>query len=292
MFDPIFIGQLLLNGLVVGAAYGLAAIGLTLIFGVLEEVNFAHGELYMLASYCLFAAVSFLGLPYPLAVLLVLPVMSLVGYGLSRAAILPNMERPFEVTVLSTLAVAMILQSIVRLAAGSTPVNVDTVFESMTFEIGGILFFGQRVLILTVALLAIIAFAVFLRYSSIGLEMRAVAQNRLACQMVGIDLKRVANWSVVCGVVLTGIAGVTMAPLFDLSPDMGVEIVFKSFAVVIIGGMGSAFGAVVAGVLLGVVEAFTTGYGSVAVSEAMFFIMMILVLLVRPHGLFGRTVRI
>jgi len=292
MFDPLFIAQLLLNGLVVGAAYGLAAIGLTLIFGVLEEVNFAHGELYMLASYSLFAAVSFLGLPYGMAVLLVLPIMALVGFGLSQAAILPNMERPFEVTVLSTLAVAMILQSIVRLTAGSTPVNVDTVFETMTFEIAGILFFGQRVLILIVALLSIIAFAVFLRYSRIGLEMRAVAQNRLACQMVGIDLKRIANWSVVCGVVLTGIAGVTMAPLFDLSPDMGVAIVFKSFAVVIIGGMGSAFGAVVAGILLGVVEAFTTGYGSVAVSEGLFFIIMILVLLIRPHGLFGRTVRI
>ncbi|MFH2128851.1 MAG: branched-chain amino acid ABC transporter permease [bacterium] len=292
MFDPLFVAQLLLNGLVVGAAYGLAAIGLTLIFGVLEKVNFAHGELYMLASYCLFAAVSFLGLSYPLAVLLVLPIMSLVGYGLSQAAILPNMERPFEVTVLSTLAVAMILQSIVRLSAGSTPVNVDTVFETMTFEIAGILFFGQRVLILIVAVLAIAGFAVILRYSRIGLEMRAAAQNRLACQMVGIDLKRVANWSVVCGAVLTGIAGVTMAPLFDLSPDMGVEIVFKSFAVVIIGGMGSAFGAVIAGVILGVVEAFTTGYGSVAMSEALFFIMMILVLLVRPHGLFGRTVRI
>jgi branched-chain amino acid transport system permease protein len=290
--DWTFVGQLAANGIIVGGGYGLAAVGLTLIFGVLERVNFAHGEFYMLAAYILYFALTALGLSYEAGIVVVLPVMAAIGYVVARAAILPNMDRPFEITVVSTLAVAIIMQSIVRLTAGSTPLDIDTRFEFFTFEIFGILIFGQRALVLSVAAVSFLALHLFLRYSRIGASMRAAAQNREACLMVGIDVRRIAVWSVVWGAVLAGVAGVVMGPLFDLNPDMGVEVVFKSFAVVIMGGMGNVPGAIVSGLVLGVAEAFAAGYVSAAAGEALFFVTMILVLVLRPHGIFGRTVRV
>jgi branched-chain amino acid transport system permease protein len=218
--------------------------------------------------------------------------MALAGYLVARAAILPHIDRPFAVTVLSTLAVAIIMQAIVRLTAGSTPLDVETRFEFLTIDIFGILVFGQRALVLAVAAFSFLALYGFLRFSRIGGSMRAVAQNRDACIMVGIDVRRVAVWSVVLGSVLAGVAGVTMAPLFDLNPDMGVDVVFKSFAVVIMGGLGNVWGAIVSGLMLGVAEAFAAGYGSAAAGEGLFFVTMILVLVLRPHGIFGRTVRV
>lgn len=292
MIDWTLAGQLAVNGLLAGGGYGLAAVGLTLIFGILERVNFAHGEFYMLAAYLLYFLITAVGAPYEIGVVIVLPAMALIGYLVARAAILPNIDRPFAVTVLSTLAVAIIMQSIVRLTAGSTPLDVDTRFEFLTFDIFGILVFGQRALVLAVAAFSFIALYAFLRFSHIGSSMRAVAQNRDACIMVGIDVRRVAVWSVVLGSVLAGVAGVTMAPLFDLNPDMGVDVVFKSFAVVIMGGLGNVWGAIVSGLLLGVAEAFATGYVSAAAGEGLFFVTMILVLILRPHGIFGQTVRV
>lgn len=292
MIDWTLAGQHTVNGLLAGGGYGLAAVGLTLIFGILERVNFAHGEFYMIAAYMLYFLISAAGLPYEVSLVIVLPAMGLIGYVVARAAILPNIERPFAITVVSTLAVAIIMQSVVRLTAGSTPRNVDTRFELQTYDVFGVLVFGQRALVLGVAALSFLGLYFFLRYSRIGVSMRAVAQSRDACVMVGIDVRRVAIWSVVIGSILAGIAGVTMAPLFDLNPDMGVEIVFKSFAVVIVGGLGNVWGAIVSGLVLGIAESFAAGYVSAAVGEGLFFVTMILVLILRPNGIFGQTVRV
>jgi len=289
--DWILYGQLAANGLMVGAGYALAAVGLTIILGILNKVNFAHGELYMLAAFGLYLTVTVLGLPYELGFVLVLPAMAGIGWGLARIAVLPNLERSFESTILATLAVSIIAKSAVLLVLGATPRDVATRFEFLSVDLFGVLVFGQRALVLVVAAVTIGALVLFLRFTPVGLKMRAVAQNREACLMVGIDVRRVATWSVVWGAVATGVAGAAMCPLYDLYPEMGVDVVIKSFAIVIMGGMGNVAGAVIAGVLIGVAESFADGLVSAAAGDAMFFAVMILVLLFRPQGLFGRTVR-
>jgi len=290
--DPVFLAQLAANGLSVGLGYALAAIGLALIFGILGQVNFAHGELYMLGAFLLFWAMQQLGLPYGIAALLMVALMAVFGALLAQAVILPNLERGFESVVLGTLAVGIILQNAVRLGFGATPLDVASPLESTAFEIGGVLFFGQRMLVCAAFIAAFSGLYAFLRWSEIGRAMRAMAQNREACVMVGIDVRRVTRWTGALAAALTGLAGVVISPLFDLYPNMGTEVVIKSFAVVIIGGMGNIWGAAIAGVLLGLAESYAGGLGSAGMRDGIAFIVMIAMLLARPQGLFGRTVRV
>ncbi|HUG99638.1 MAG TPA: branched-chain amino acid ABC transporter permease [Gammaproteobacteria bacterium] len=290
--DPTFLAQLAANGLSVGMGYALAAVGLALLFGILGQVNFAHGELYMLAAFVLFWLTQTVGLPYAGAVVVAVVLMAAAGALLAQTVILPNLERGFESVILGTLAVAIILQNAVRLTFGATPLDVASPLESVTFELGGVLFFGQRVLVGGAFLLAFAALTALLRCTEIGRAMRAMAQNREACLMVGIDARRVTRWTGALAAALTGLAGVVIAPLFDLYPNMGTEVVFKSFAVVIIGGMGNVWGSALAGIALGVAESYAGGLGSAGLRDAIAFTLMIAMLLVRPQGLFGRSVRV
>lgn len=290
--DPLFLAQLAANGLSVGLGYALAAIGLALIFGILGQVNFAHGELYMLGAFLLLWGMQTLGLPYAAAALLVIAMMALVGIAIAQGIIVPNLERGFEPVVIGTLAVAIILQNAVRLTFGATPLDVAAPLEARVVEIGGVLLFGQRLLVCGAFVAAFAGLSAFLRYSEIGSAMRAMAQNREACQMVGIDVARVARWTGALGAALVGLAAVVIAPLFDLYPNMGTDVVIKSFAVVIIGGMGNVWGAALAGVALGVAESYAGGLGNAALRDAIGFVAMMVMLLARPGGLFGKTVRI
>ncbi|MGB7540856.1 MAG: branched-chain amino acid ABC transporter permease [Burkholderiales bacterium] len=290
--DPVFLVQLAANGLSVGLGYALAAIGLALIFGILGQVNFAHGELYMLGAFLLLWAMKQLGLPYGAAAILMVALMAGFGALLAQVVIVPNIDRGFESVVLGTLAVSIILQNAVRLVFGATPLDVASPLESTVFEIGGVLLFGQRMLVCATFLVAFSGLYAFLRYSEIGRAMRAMAQNREACVMVGIDVRRVTRWTGALAAALTGLAGVVISPLFDLYPNMGTEVVIKSFAVVIIGGMGNIWGAAIAGVVLGVAESYAGGLGNAGIRDAIAFIVMIVMLLARPQGLFGRTVRV
>jgi len=290
--DPIFLAQLAANGVAVGLGYALAAIGLALLFGILGQVNFAHGELYMLAAFLLLWITKQLGLPYGVAAVLTVAVMAGAGALLAQVVIVPNLDRSFESVILGTLAVSIILQNAVRLAFGATPLDITSPLEGVTVDIGGVLLFGQRLLVGAAFLVAFAGLTALLRYTAIGRAMRAVSQNREACVMVGIDVRGVARWTGALSAALVGLAGVVVAPLFDLYPNMGIEVVFKSFAVVIIGGMGNLAGSALAGLALGVAESFAGGLGNAVLRDGIAFTLMIAMLLARPQGLFGRSVRV
>ena len=292
MFDPVFLAQLAANGLSVGLGYALAAIGLALIFGILGQVNFAHGELYTLGAFLLLWAMKQFGLSYAVGALVTVALMGGVGALLAQIVIVPNLERNFESVILGTLALSIILQNTVRLIFGATPLDVASPLESVAIEIGGVLLFGQRLLVCAAFVGAFAGLAAILRFSEIGRAMRAMAQNREACVMVGIDIRRVTRWTGALGAALTGLAGVVVSPLFDLYPNMGTEVVFKSFAVVIIGGMGNIWGTALAGIALGVAESYAGGLGNAAIRDGIAFVLMITMLLARPQGLFGKTVRV
>ena len=290
--DPIFLAQLAANGVAVGLGYALAAIGLALVFGILGQVNFAHGELYMLAAFVLLWVTDHLGLPYGAAAALTVVLMAGAGAVLAQVVIVPNLDRSFESVILGTLAVAVILQNAVRLTFGATPLDVASPLEGIAVDLGGVLFFGQRLLVCVAFVAAYAGLAVLLRFTAIGRAMRAMSQNRDACVMVGIDVRSVTRWTGALGAALAGLAGVVIAPLFDLYPNMGTAVVFKSFAVVIIGGMGNLAGSALAGLALGLAESFAGGLGSAVLRDGIAFTVMIAMLLVRPQGLFGRAVRV
>jgi branched-chain amino acid transport system permease protein len=218
--------------------------------------------------------------------------MAGAGAVLAQVVIVPNLDRSFESVILGTLAVAVILQNAVRLTFGATPLDVASPLEGIAVELGGVLFFGQRLLVCVAFAAAYAGLAALLRFTAIGRAMRAMSQNRDACVMVGIDVRSVTRWTGALGAALAGLAGVVIAPLFDLYPNMGTAVVFKSFAVVIIGGMGNLAGSALAGLALGLAESFAGGLGSAVLRDGIAFTMMIAMLLVRPQGLFGRAVRV
>lgn len=284
--------QLLANGLSVGLGYGLAAIGLALVFGILEQVNFAHGEIYMLAAFVLWWLGSLFGLPYGASFALMVVLMAGFGLLMAEAVFLPTLNRSFETVILATFAVSIILQNAVRLIFGATPQRIATPLEAFSLELGSVLLFGQRLLVGAVAILSMVLLSAFLRRTETGRAMRAMAQSREACQMVGIDPRRITRITAMLGAALCALAAGVMAPMFDLYPNMGTDVVFKSFAVVIIGGMGNVAGAALAGLLLGVAESLAGGVLGAAFRDGIGFTLMILMLLLRPQGLFGKSVRV
>jgi branched-chain amino acid transport system permease protein len=290
--DPVFLAQLAANGVAVGLGYALAALGLALLFGILGQVNFAHGELYMLAAFVLLWTTQQLGLPYGAAAALTVALLAGAGAVLAQVVIVPNLDRSFESVIIGTLAVAVILQNAVRLIFGATPLDIASPLEGVTVDLGGVLLFGQRLAVCAAFVAAYAGLTAFLRFTAIGRAMRAMSQSRDACIMVGIDVRRVTRWTGALGAALAALAGVVIAPLFDLYPNMGTEVVFKSFAVVIIGGMGNLAGSALAGLALGLAESFAGGLGSAVLREGIAFTVMIAMLLVRPQGLFGRSVRV
>jgi branched-chain amino acid transport system permease protein len=284
--------QHIANGLIQGSLYALVAVGLTLVYGVLEVVNFAHGELYMLAAFALYMAFAFLKLPYVLAVGLTMLVMMGLGLVVSRTAIVPHLRRSFETTVLATLAASIILQNGARFVFTATPRQVIVPLEDVILSLGSVIVTGQRLLVVVIAVLSFFGLQLYVRHTRMGKAMRAVSQNKEACRMVGIDVRRIASFTMILGAALCALAGSVVAPLYDIFPAMGTTVVFKSFAVVIMGGMGNVPGATIAALLLGVGESLAGGYVSLAAKDGLGFSLMILVLLIRPDGLFGRRVRV
>lgn len=290
--DPALLLQLTANGVSVGLGYALAAVGLALVFGILEQVNFAHGEVYMLGAFALWALGHFLGIPYALAFPLMVVLMAGVGLVLAQVVFLPTLHRSFESAILATFALSIILQNAVRLVFGATPQRVNSPLEASVVEAGGILFFGQRLFVAGLAVAVLTALGIFLRRTETGRAMRAMAQSKEACLMVGIDARRITRITAALGAALCALASGAIAPLFDLYPNMGTDVVFKSFAVVIIGGMGNIAGSALAGLLLGVAESLAGGVLGAAWRDGIGFSLMIVMLLLRPHGLFGKSVRV
>lgn len=290
--DTTFFVQLLINGLAIGMVYALIATGLSLIFGVLEIVNFAHGEFYMLGAFLAYFASTELHLNYWMTIVLVVITSLAVGYVLYKALLSTMRGANFERSMLLTLGLSMVLQNGAIYLFTSSPriMRTEYTYQSLTIEGARISLLRIYAMVLGVAAFGLLYFV--LHHSRTGKAIRAVSQNREAALMVGVDPKVVSGVAVAIGIGLCGLAGAALAPVYSVHPLMGFNYIFKAFALVIIGGLGNVSGAAIAAVSLGVLESFAGGFLSQVVVDAMAFVVMIGVLLVRPQGLFGSGVRI
>jgi len=287
----LFIEQVV-NGLTLGAYYALVAVGLALVFGVARLVNFAHGEFFMVGAYVLYFAYGVFKLPYPLVVVIAIAFMAVFGAVFHRVIYQPVMHKVWSVQLIATLAASFILANGAIILLGSNQRTAATPLVSEVLTIGGVRVAYQRLLVLGVALLAYFALQQFIQRSRPGRAMRAIAQNREAAQVLGVDLADVTRLTFVLSAALTGLAAALVAPLYLISPTVGAVLTLKAFAIVVIGGMGNVSGALLAAFIVGLAEALGAGYLSVEYRDAIAFVMMILVLLWRPLGLFGRHVGI
>lgn len=290
--DSSFLAQLLLNGIVIGVIYALIAMGLSLIFGVLEIVNFAHGEFYMLGAMLAYFLTAHWGFSYWPIIVIVTIVALALGYVLYEGLLLSLHGEGFERSILLTLGLSMVLQNGAVFLFTTTPKMMETSLSYSNIVVGDLRLPVARVFALGLGLFAFTALYLILHRTRIGKAMRGVAQNRDAALMVGIDPRAVSRLAVAIGIGLSGLAGAALAPVYAVHPLMGFSFVFKAFAIIIIGGLGNVSGAAIAAVMLGVLESLAGGFLPLAMVDALAFVSMIAVLLLRPQGLFGRGVRV
>jgi branched-chain amino acid transport system permease protein len=290
--DRNFLLQLLVNGLVQGVIYALIAMGLALIFGVLEIVNFAHGEMYMLGAVAAYFLTMHLPCTYWQSVALVTVGAAGLGVVFYDGLLALVAGRDFERSILLTLGVSMVLQNGALYLLTATPRMEVTPYTYESLIIGDVRIPVLRIFALALALSAFLALYAVLQYTRLGKAMRGVAQNRAAAVMVGIDTHAVSRLAVAIGIGLSGLAGAVLAPVYSVHPTMGVAFVFKAFAIVIIGGLGNVPGSLTAAILLGLLESIVGGFFSPAVVDSIAFVAMIALLLFKPEGLFGRGVRL
>lgn len=286
--DTTYVLQLLLNGLMLGLIYALIAVGLALIFGVLEVINFAHGELLMLGGYAMALTLPVFGLSYWPSLLVAVVVTSLVGLVLYEGFLRHIGQKEFERSILTTLGISMILLYGVQYIFSATPRMVDTSYGFDGLEIGSIRITVTRVIAGALSVAAFSGLFCLLKFTQFGRAMRAIAQNREAALMVGIKPRRVARNAVMLAAALCGLAGAALAPIQLLHPGMGQAVIFKAFALVVIGGLGNMTGAVIVAIALGMIESWIGGFFSVIWQEGAVFVIMIVAVLLRPDGIFQR----
>ena len=278
----------LFTGLALGAVYVLLAIGLSLIFGMLTVVNFAHGAFYMLGAYIGFLLLGQTG-SFWLCLIGVPVVVVLVGLGVERVLVRPLYGRGIDYPLLLTFGLAYIIIELVRIVFGKTGLPFDTppgLTGAVDIWVG---FFAlYRLFIVVATAIILLGLWFFLERTRFGLIIRAGARDPQIVRVLGIDVSRV--WLIVFGIgtAIAGLAGLLAAPLQGISPEMGVTVLAEAFVVTVVGGMGSLLGAVVAGLLVGVVVAMTSLFAP-EMAKVSIFALMAVVLLLRPQGLFGRA---
>jgi branched-chain amino acid transport system permease protein len=278
----------LFTGLALGSIFLLLALGLSLIFGLLTVVNFAHGQFFMVGAY---AGVFFLALTgsFWIALVAVPVAVGALGMLCERFLIRPLYGRGIDYPLLLTFGLGLMLLEAVRMIAGTEGVPFNTPEALLgAVDLGFFFFPKYRLFLIAVTVLLLIALWLFLEKTSYGLVIRAGARDSEIVQILGVDVSRV--WLVVfgIGIGIAGLAGLLAAPMRGVFPEMGIPVLVEAFVVTVVGGMGSLLGAVVAGLLVGVTYSFTAFYLP-EMAQISMFILMGLVLIVRPRGLFGRA---
>jgi branched-chain amino acid transport system permease protein len=288
--DPAVLSELIFQGLVRGAMYGLMGIGLSLIFGILGIVNFAHGELFMLGTYVMYFVAAALGLPFVAGVAAAGVVLFVVGVAIERGLVEPLRRRAGRDWLMDsfvlTIGLMVILQNLALIVFGSQRRGVTTLISgSLTF--GEVVITYERLVILALACIVVGLLAAYVKFTRTGKAIRATAQHPEAAQTLGIDIDRIYTIAFGLGAALAGMAGAMLISIFPAFPNVGAQPVLKSFAVVILGGLGNIPGAIAGGFLLGIVEAYAVFFMSAGWQNVITPIIIVLVLIFRPQGLFA-----
>ena len=282
--------QQIFNGLVVGSIYTLIALGLTTIFGILGIAHFAHGSVAMFGGYLTYFLISALGIGLLPSFILAMAVGALLGVVLERVAYYPVRNAPPINSFIIALGLTLIIEKLNLLAFGIDQVIIPTPFVNV-INIGGVTMPELRIYVLAIAAILVIGMTLLIQRTWIGMAVRAVAQNRAAAVLMGINVNSVSMFVFALSSALGVAAGTLVGALFAVAPGVSSGLVIKGFAVLILGGLGSIPGAIVGGMVLGVSEAFAAAFISSAYKDVISFLLMILVLLVRPEGLMRRSSR-
>ena len=280
--------QLVVSTILLGGMYALIAVGLTLIFGVMRVVNFAHGEFLMLAMYLAFWAFSLLHFDPYLTLVVSLPLFFAVGWVSYRTVMRPIIHASHNVQVFTTVGLSIALQNVALVLWTADVRFVRTDYYAIVLRFGGAAFNIAQLVAFAIAVVFTAALFAFMRWSYTGKVMRATAQDRQASALMGIDTDRVyaTTWAV--GITCVGVAGVLLAPVYPVYPTAGLQFVLIAYVTVVLGGLGDMAGALIASLVVAAVEVIGSYVIGTAWKEVLYLLLFIAILVVRPAGLFGQ----
>jgi branched-chain amino acid transport system permease protein len=285
--DATILASAAINGLLLGGIYTLVASGLTLIYGVLHIINFAHGSMLMLAMFGVFYLLTLLGIDPYLSLLIMVPAMFVLGYVLYKGLIGRLSSGKDENILLVTLGLSILIENLALMFFKGDSRTIQVSYSDRMVELGSTLVPLPKLISFVVAMAICIALGLFMQRTDIGRAIRAVAKERVGARLVGIDVERIYAISYGIGLATLGAAACLLMPIFYVSPTIGHVFVLVAFTVVVLGGMGSFLGAVIGGLIIGLTESFGGLFLGESLGQIGISLIFILILLFRPSGLFG-----
>ena len=280
--------QQVINGLVVGSIYAMVALGLTLIFGILHIGNFAHGQLYMLGAFATYWLVTLCGWNIWLATIGAMVLMALMGILLERIVFRPVHSAPHINGLIVSLGLFIVLENLAFILWGGDERMLPSPYATRTISFLSLTLTLQRLLVFVVAVFLIFFLYLFIERTKMGKAIRAVALDPEVARLMGIPIHRISVTVFAVSSALAAAAGALVGPIFSVFPAMGLSPILKAFVVIVIGGMGSIPGAIFGGFVLGIAESLGAGYLSSQYKDGFAFLALIMVLMVKPTGLFGK----
>ncbi len=286
--------QYLINGISIGSVYAIIALGYTMVYGIAKMLNFAHGDVIMVGAYISFCATSYLGLPSWLSVVAACIVCTVLGIVIEGLAYKPLRGTPSLAVLITAIGVSYFLQNAAQLIWSSSPKNFTSVVTMKPISLAGgqIVITGEVLLTVAVCILVMVGLTLFTGKTRTGKAMRAVSEDRDAAQLMGINVNQTISTTFAIGSALAAIAGVLLCSTVPtLQPTTGSMPGIRAFTAAVFGGIGSIPGAMLGGILLGIIETFSKAYLSTQFSDAIVFSVLIIILLVKPAGLLGKQIQ-
>ncbi len=279
-----------INGLRSGSIYALIALGYTMVYGIAKMINFAHGDIIMVGAYTLYIATVGLKMPVILAVLFTITVCAVLGITIEKVAYKPLRKAPALAVLITAIGMSFLLQSIALLIFNANPITFKSIITISSKSIGGVTVSGITIVTLAVTFICMVALTLFITKTKAGSAMRAVSEDRAAAELMGINVNRTISMTFAIGSALAAVAGIMFVCQYQsIKPTLGALPGIKAFVAAVLGGIGSVPGAMLGGMLLGVIESISKAYISSELSDAIVFGVLVLVLLVKPSGLLGRN---
>jgi branched-chain amino acid transport system permease protein len=283
--------QLLVNGLLLGGVYAMISIGLTLIYGVMGIVNFAHGEYLMIAMYLTFWLFQLYGMDPYLSLLAVTPILFFLGLITQKIIINPILDAPHSTQIFATVGLSILLQNLALFFWRADYRSVRIAYSISNIKLQGLIISFPRLVAFVIALIMVFVLFLFLKKTYVGKALRATVENKRAAKLMGIDIRRFYYLALGIGTACVGVAGAVLMPMYPVFPTSGAYFVLTAFVVVVLGGMGSMAGAFVGGLIIGVVESFSGFFISPVLKEVAYFLVFIMILVLKPSGLLGKVMR-
>jgi branched-chain amino acid transport system permease protein len=275
-----------INGVVLGSLYVLVALGLTLVYGVLVQINFAHADIVTLGAFAAYFFIHGTGGGYVASIGVALLIGGALGWLTNAAIFAPLRDKGSELLpLIATIGVSVTLENAMLAWFGPIPYAFDSPYSNDVFRLGGTFITGQNLLIVAVSVVTIALLYAFMKFTFLGKALRAVAQDRETAGLMGINPSQLVMLTFVIASALAGMAGAMLGPVLVLTPFAGTSVIVKAFAIVIIGGFGNFEGAILAGLLVGLIESFTTQYLGPGLIDIVVFALLLLMLAIRPTGL-------